>query len=245
MLEVICIGHDLKDEQIPDGLIFSHAQILQFPLYSLSFDIVIIRWVLWEDSALSWPTTIIFAAISYLAGSVPFSLLLTKLLGKDIRRFGEGNPGVANAFRAGGMLIGIPALILDSFKGLIPVLIFTEHTSSWQTVVISIAPVLGHAFSPFLSFKGGKAITTSFGIWTGLTVWQAPTVMGLGAIIAATLLRKSSEIAKSSLLFLALGVYLLLTDKGAELWALFAANVLVVMFKQLQYAQEERRARTC
>ena len=73
------------------------------------------------------------------------------------------------------------ALLLDFLKGAIPVGIahFGLEFTDWPLVVIAILPVLGHAFTPFLGGRGGKAVATSGGIWCGLTIWEGPTVGGI------------------------------------------------------------------
>lgn len=122
-----------------------------------------------------------FTLLGFFLGSIPFSLLLPRLIkGTDVRRFGDGNPGAANAFKAGGRLCGVLSLLLDFFKGCIPVLLakFSFQIDGLWLIPIAIAPIAGHAYSPFLGFHGGKAITTTFGIWTGLTLFQAPLLLG-------------------------------------------------------------------
>lgn len=124
---------------------------------------------------------ILLFLIAFLFGAIPFSYIIGKLFKKDIREYGEDrNPGPANSFKAGGPIIGIPSLILDFLKGAIPVslIINNFNLSPAQFVCISVAPVLGHIFTPFLRFRGGKGITTTFGIWSALTLWEVPTFMG-------------------------------------------------------------------
>jgi acyl phosphate:glycerol-3-phosphate acyltransferase len=125
---------------------------------------------------------LIWSAIGFLAGSIPFSVIIgTLVLHTDIRAYGDGNPGSANVTRAGGKAIGFIALLVDYLKGAIPVslAVWGAGLSGWQLVPVALAPVLGHAFSPFLRWRGGKAIATTFGVWTGLTLWQVPIVLGL------------------------------------------------------------------
>ena len=146
---------------------------------------------------------------AFLIGSVPFSsILVSMFLKKDIRDYGEGNPGAANAFKAAGPIIGWAVLWLDFLKGALPVYFLTRYAAGWQLPMIAVAPVLGHAFSPFLRFSGGKAITTSFGIWTGLTSWQGPVAMGLGAVISLVLFKRAPDYLKVSTIFLALAALL-------------------------------------
>jgi glycerol-3-phosphate acyltransferase PlsY len=118
---------------------------------------------------------------SFFAGSLPLSVWLGKLvIGVNIRDFGDGNPGAANVWRAGGWSWGLLAVALDFLKGAIPVglAFYWRGIDNWPLVLIALAPVLGHAFSPFLNFKGGKALAVTFGIWSGLTIWIGPSVLG-------------------------------------------------------------------
>lgn len=120
--------------------------------------------------------------LAFLAGSLPFSVWIGRVaLGVDIRQVGDGNPGAANVWRTGGPLWGILAILADSLKGAIPVALanFVFQWDGWPLVLVTIAPVLGHAFSPFLGFNGGKALAVTFGVWTGLTVWVGPLLLGL------------------------------------------------------------------
>ena len=191
---------------------------------------------------MDWRATAIAAVISFISGSIPFSLILVKAFAKeDISTFGEGNPGPANAFKAAGPLVGTAALLLDGFKAAIPVYLFAYSQSGWHQPIIAIAPILGHAFSPFLKFKGGKAITSSFGSWMGLTLWEGPVALGAGAVFAATVLKGKGEGAKLIPIIAALGIYLLLSGDSAPLWALFVANTAVLIIKQKQYASKGAR----
>lgn len=104
----------------------------------------------------------------FLLGSIPFGLILGKLKGIDIREHGSGNIGATNVFRTLGKRIGITCLFLDFIKGFIPVLVATRLTPdslNGQTieVVTALAAILGHNYSPWIGFKGGKGIATSGG----------------------------------------------------------------------------------
>ncbi|MBE0480579.1 MAG: glycerol-3-phosphate acyltransferase [Dehalococcoidia bacterium] len=118
----------------------------------------------------------------FVAGSCPFAVWLSYItLQTDIRNFGDRNPGTANAWKAGGAKLGIPVLILEYLKGAAPVYAAIEvySLSGWGLVPVALAPVLGHAFSPFLLLRGGRGIAASFGVWSGLTLWEGPTILGL------------------------------------------------------------------
>ena len=125
---------------------------------------------------------IVWTLVGFLCGSVPFSLLLGRLAGRgDIRGYGDHNPGAANVLRAAGWRWGALAVLLDGFKGAIPVGLawFFFGVGGWAIVPVALAPVFGHAYSPWLRWRGGKAVATTFGIWTGLTIGVGPTVLGL------------------------------------------------------------------
>ena len=108
---------------------------------------------------------------------------------EDVRRYGDGNPGAANVFRAGGKTVGLLALILDVTKGALPVGLAYQNMGvrGIPMFLISMAPILGHVFSPFLSFRGGKAIATALGVWIGLTIWKASLAGVIGALIGIAL----------------------------------------------------------
>lgn len=126
-------------------------------------------------SAASILLSLVWIILAFFLGSLPFSVWLGKIAtGKDVRQVGDGNPGATNVFRAGGKLTGLLALILDIGKGAFPVgmAYYVLHISGLAMLLIAIAPVLGHVFSPFLGFRGGKGIAVSFGVWIGLTLWK-------------------------------------------------------------------------
>jgi acyl phosphate:glycerol-3-phosphate acyltransferase len=116
---------------------------------------------------------IVMILVAFISGSLPFSVWLGKLVlsGKDVRQIGDGNPGATNVFRAGGKLVGIIVLLLDILKGAIPVAIAYRilGMSGLAMWCVALAPSLGHAFSPFLKGKGGKALAVTLGTWIGLT----------------------------------------------------------------------------
>jgi glycerol-3-phosphate acyltransferase PlsY len=146
---------------------------------------------------LASPQFLAFLVGAFLAGSLPFSLWTGQLLLRDdIRRYGDANPGATNVFRAGGAgwrgkAAGILAVLLDGFKAAIPAGIawIWLGFDGWPLALISVAPIAGHAFSPFLGFKGGKAVASTGGTWTGLTAWEGVTLLGLGLFLATRFLR--------------------------------------------------------
>ena len=102
--------------------------------------------------------------ISYLMGSIPFGLILTKIfLKKDIRDIGSGNIGATNVLRTGNKIIGYLTLSLDVLKAVIPVL-YIKFNYPELVYVSSLSVFIGHVFPLWLKFKGGKGVATYVGI---------------------------------------------------------------------------------
>lgn len=115
--------------------------------------------------------SLLLAIAAFLLGACPFSVWIgRKGLGKEITRYGDGNPGSANVFRAGSVSLGITAVILDIAKGIPFVWLSYDvfHLPYIVTLMIGMCAILGHAFSPMLKFKGGKAIAVTFGVLIAL-----------------------------------------------------------------------------
>ena len=107
---------------------------------------------------------LIIITISYLLGSVPFGLLLTKFfLNKDIRNIGSGNIGATNVLRSGNKLIGYTTLCFDIIKAVLPV-IYVKLNYPDFIYISSLSVFLGHVFPIWLKFKGGKGVATYVGI---------------------------------------------------------------------------------
>lgn len=129
-----------------------------------------------------WLLTLLYSAIGYVVGSVPFSLLLGKLKGVDIRKVGSGNVGAMNLGRLLGRSWFIAAFILDMLKGLIPTVFAGWLLSEGASVgggrseairnlcwlLSGMCAVLGHNYPVFLGFRGGKGVSTSLGVALGV-----------------------------------------------------------------------------
>ena len=114
-----------------------------------------------------------FLIVTFIVGSIPFGLIITKLAGYgDIRKIGSGNIGATNVLRTGNKILAFLTLILDILKSFLLLLISKYTFSTILTldllnnlyILVSLASVLGHMYSPFLRLKGGKGIATSAGI---------------------------------------------------------------------------------
>lgn len=185
-------------------------------------------------------TVLFWTGLGFLLGSMPFSLWLGHLLLRaDVRRYGDGNPGATNAWRAGGWRVGLLALCLDYLKGAVPVSIahFSLDVSGWGLVTVAMAPVLGHAFSPFLRFRGGKALAATFGIWTGLTLGEGPVILGL--LLGLFLFVQDSDGWAVLLGMLVFGGHLVLQQAGFYTMVIWGINALLLAWK---YRHDLRQA---
>lgn len=177
-------------------------------------------------------SVIFWTTIGFVLGSIPFSYWLGRLaLRRDIRDVGDGNPGGANAWRAGTWRLGIPAVLLDYLKGAVPVSLacYRFGIGGWALLPVALAPVVGHAFSPFLRLRGGKAVAATFGIWTGLTLWEGPTVLGLSVGLFQRL--QAVDAWTVMLGMVALLGWLLLRGAAGPLLAVWCGNMAILVWK--------------
>jgi len=144
-------------------------------------------------------------ALAYLIGSVPFSYLVARANGVDLRKVGSGNVGGANVWRSCGFGPFLLAAAGDILKSMLPTLA-ALHLSSWAPLVglgldrlsagavilVGVAAVLGHTFSLFLNFKGGKAVATSGGVL--LAVFPLLIPIGVLAWVVAFLITRMSSV---------------------------------------------------
>ncbi|NDJ78089.1 MAG: hypothetical protein GYB65_17715 [Chloroflexi bacterium] len=175
---------------------------------------------------------LVWTVIAFVAGSIPFSVLIGRYaLKKDIRRYGDHNPGATNVIRAGGWRWGALAIMADFLKGALPVGLawFAAGIDDARIVPVAVAPVAGHAFSPWLGFRGGKAVAATFGIWAGLTLGEGPILMGLLLLIGFNLF----EVDAWAVMFMlgGLGAHLLLNHPDPALLGTWAGNVAITGWK--------------
>ncbi|MFH1915439.1 MAG: glycerol-3-phosphate 1-O-acyltransferase PlsY [Pseudomonadota bacterium] len=168
-------------------------------------------------------TLILWIIIAYVLGSIPFGLVVAKsLCGIDPRTDGSRNIGATNVARLCGMKFGIATLVLDIGKGLVPVLMASAWIeSNLGLSLVVLAAILGHAFSCFMRFKGGKAVATTVGAFLAVSFWGTL----LSAAMCLTVVGLSGHVSMGSLtLALSLPVFMLITGNVA-----FVPVALVVM----------------
>ena len=137
------------------------------------------------------PFLAIIGALSYLLGSIPFGLLISRVSGRgDIREIGSGNIGATNVLRTGSKLLALLTVLCDGGKGIVAVLLATRLGDS-AVMVAAIAVIIGHIFPIWLSFKGGKAVATAGGVYFALA-WPIGIGAALSWLIVAYITRYSS-----------------------------------------------------
>ncbi|MGQ9618045.1 MAG: glycerol-3-phosphate acyltransferase [Candidatus Aminicenantia bacterium] len=176
--------------------------------------------------------------ICYFSGSLMFSYWIGMIFGKDIRKVRNGNPGAYNLFKRAGFLAGVVGGTLDFLKGFIPLILLESKGFMENGIVLSISAgfaVAGHAFTPFLNFRGGKAVAVSLGCWSALTNWEAFFVLGLTlSLLSISRIKREPAPEKDSLRviisFVLLLPYLFLKDKG-NLFLFWFINISVLIIK--------------
>ena len=152
--------------------------------------------------------------LGFLLGSIPFGLLLTRAAGLgDIRSIGSGNIGATNVLRTGNKKLAAAVLLLDALKGVVAVLL-SATLGPLAAVLAALGAVLGHMFTPWLRFKGGKGVATTFGVLWGLN-WMLGAAACVLWLLFAFLFRYSSLAALISVALAAALSWFLLDWRAA------------------------------
>ncbi|MFZ0630546.1 MAG: glycerol-3-phosphate 1-O-acyltransferase PlsY [Acidobacteriaceae bacterium] len=135
------------------------------------------------------------ALVAYLLGSIPFGYLLVRLFRKeDIRQKGSGNIGATNVIRSGAKGLGAVTFLLDVLKGACAVLLCGAVAARWglapvvrgnAIAIAALFAILGHIYTVWLGFKGGKGVATAFGVFLALAPWAALAGLGVFVVVFA------------------------------------------------------------
>lgn len=135
---------------------------------------------------------------AYLLGATPSSYLLARWMGGiDLREVGSRNLGATNLYRQLGWKAAIPAGLFDLAKGAVPVALAARvgDAPAWWPMIVGLGAVLGHVYSPFVGFKGGKGVATAAGVFLALS----PASIGVAAIVWLGLLKFSGYMSVASI----------------------------------------------
>jgi acyl phosphate:glycerol-3-phosphate acyltransferase len=140
---------------------------------------------------------VLAAVAAYLLGSLAFAVIVSKVMGlSDPRTFGSKNPGATNVLRSGSKAAAIVTLLLDAFKGLVPVLLVKAFGPRWgledgTMAMVGLAAFLGHLYPVFFRFQGGKGVATFIGVIFGID-WVLGIATGVTWLIIAYFFRYAS-----------------------------------------------------
>jgi len=175
---------------------------------------------------------------AYLFGSIPFGVIVGRAWrGIDVRKFGSGNIGASNALRVLGPGPAAAVFIGDMLKGYVPVAVGRVLLTKWGTpeidlwsLALGLAPIIGHSFSVFLRFSGGRAVTTTCGVLFAL-VWPAAAI-GLAIwilLVAVTRYISVGSIAAA----ISVPVYIALSGRRWEWLVFWSAVALLVVLRHI------------
>lgn len=142
-------------------------------------------------------TTPLAVGVAYLLGSLSFAVLVSRVMGlNDPRTYGSKNPGATNVLRSGNKAAAAVTLLLDAFKGWLPVWAVAQWGEAWglgagALGLVGLAAFLGHLFPVFFGFKGGKGVATAAGVLLGFEPWLGLAVL-LSWVSVAVFTRYSS-----------------------------------------------------
>lgn len=185
------------------------------------------------------PSAALCLLASYFLGAIPTSHLVSRVFARiDLREHGSGNLGATNLYRVLGWKYAIPVALFDIAKGAVPVLLFAPQVSDSElfAVACGVAAILGHVFSVFVGFKGGKGVATAAGVMLGLT----PLALGVAASIWVLILLLTGYVSLASIAAAAVlpfAAYLLEKPRAPELlWivALVGASVILLHRRNIQ-----------
>ncbi len=167
--------------------------------------------------------------LSYLTGAIPFGLLFSRMVGKDVREEGSGNIGATNVNRVLGKKLGILTLLCDVAKGVLPVFvasILLPVNDNWEISIglCGLAAVLGHMFSLYLGFKGGKGVATALGVFLFFSPWAVAMALAIFVVVVGV----SGFVSAGSLAAAGIIPFLMLF-LGGSLPIFFCSSVIAVL----------------
>ena len=174
---------------------------------------------------------ILLSLLAYFSGSIPSGVWIGKTFkGIDIRTVGSKNSGATNAYRNLGAVYGIMTLVIDALKGYLPLLVASKMgVSEKYIVVIGLIAILGHSFSCFLNFKGGKGVATSLGVF----LFLAPKAIGiatLGFLIVVFFTRYVSLSSITAAIILPIMTMILPAKDGVDKFTLSILSAFIGIF---------------
>jgi glycerol-3-phosphate acyltransferase PlsY len=178
------------------------------------------------------PTPVLYLLLAYVLGATPTSFWVGRVaFGVDLRTRGSGNLGATNTLRVLGWKAALPVALFDVVKGWLPVWLFPQidRTAEWEwTLAYAAAAILGHVFSFWVGFRGGKGIATSAGAFLGLAFW--PVLIALGAWTAVVFTTRIVSLGSLTAAVTLPVALLFLPHEGGDSLLLFTAALALFVF---------------
>lgn len=178
------------------------------------------------------PTPVFFLLLAYVLGATPTSFWVGRVaFGVDLRTRGSGNLGATNTLRVLGWKAALPVALFDVFKGWLPVWLFPQidRTAEWEwTLAYAAAAILGHVFSFWVGFRGGKGIATSAGAFLGLAFW--PVLIALAAWAAVVFTTRIVSLGSLTAAVTLPVALVFLPHEGGDSLLLFTAALALFVF---------------
>jgi acyl phosphate:glycerol-3-phosphate acyltransferase len=174
-------------------------------------------------------TVVLLLVAAYLTGAFPTSFVVGKAKGVDLRKHGSGNLGATNAFRVLGWRAAMPVFLIDIAKGFVPAFFFPQWDDSpaaTLALAYGAAAIVGHVFSIYVRFKGGKGVATSAGVLLALS----PAAVGISLLIWGALVYATGYVSLASIVSAALLPFLIFMLDGATpvFWLSVALAAFVI-----------------
>ena len=203
---------------------------------------------------------IIWIIIAFFCGSIPFGVLIARSKGVDIRNAGSGNPGATNVGRVLGTGFGVACFLLDAMKGAGPVLLAGSYqgllgsgledlqpASAWCWLATAVAAILGHCFSPWLGFRGGKGVATAFGsmlaMWPVLALPTLIAFLAWAITLAATRFMSLASMVGASILPIVVLIQMIRTNSFGPGLPFLVVGVLIASFVAYRHRSNISRMR--
>ena len=180
-------------------------------------------------------TTVVIFTLCYLAGSIPTSIIVCRLLKNiDIREHGSGNAGATNVYRVMGLKIALLVLAIDALKGALAVLLAGHYLINWGIlggIAGGLIAILGHIWTIFAKFKGGKGIGPALGVFIALLPMQAViSIVGWVVLVALTRTVSIASMVAAFLLFTSTLISHLMCPESTDFKLVIFTAIIAVLF---------------
>ncbi len=172
---------------------------------------------------------ILYLVMTYLVAGIPFGYIFVKIFkGIDVRTVGSGNIGATNVYRAGGLWIALLTGIFDVSKGFFPTFYALKIFGVDFAAIVAVVAILGHSFTIYMKFKGGKGVATTVGAFLGLS----PLGVLIGIVTWLAVLASTKIVSLSSLIAVTVGgIYIFFSTDSVVLRVIIVLAVFIIYLR--------------